>query len=189
MVKSVVKTFCRCFFGKGNTRKSQYLQGFSCIWKIKKQKPPACSQTSRATSCATPRLVKIFDFLGQIRKWSNLWSKVFCRRTRRRKSEKNGDFASFRRSAHEAVTRSQAGALLTALHPVCGWLLLQINSEQSILYLICAAKSIGAEDFFKLCITKKTTNVTLRSESPRYSLKSRSCETAYPRRWTACEPF
>lgn len=46
------------------------------------------SQTSRATSCATPRLVKIFDFLGQIRKWSNLWSKVFCRNTRRRKSEK-----------------------------------------------------------------------------------------------------
>lgn len=106
-----------------------------------------------------------------------------------RKREENGDFASFRRSAHEAVTRSQAGALLTALHPVCGWLLLQINSEQSILYLICAAKSIGAEDFFKLCITKKPTNVTLRSESPRYSLKSRICETAYPRRWTACEPF
>ena len=46
------------------------------------------SQTSRATSCATPRLVEIFDFLGQIRKWSNLWSKVFCRSTRRRKSEK-----------------------------------------------------------------------------------------------------
>ncbi len=46
------------------------------------------SQTSRATSCATPRLVKIFDFLGQIRKWSNLWSKVFIRNTRRRKSEK-----------------------------------------------------------------------------------------------------
>ena len=37
-----------------------------------------------------------------------------------RKCEENGDFASFRRSVHEAVTRSQAGALLTALHPVCG---------------------------------------------------------------------
>ena len=37
-----------------------------------------------------------------------------------RKCEENGDFASFRWSAHEAVTRSQAGALLTALHPVCG---------------------------------------------------------------------
>ena len=28
------------------------------------------------------------QFFCQIRKWSNLWSKVFCRRTRRRKSEK-----------------------------------------------------------------------------------------------------
>jgi len=67
--------------------------------------------------------VKIFDFLGQIRKWSNLWSKFFAETHgggKARKREENGDFASFRRSAHEAVTRSQAGALLTALHPVCG---------------------------------------------------------------------
>ena len=28
------------------------------------------------------------QFFCQIRKWSNLWSKVFCRNTRRRKSEK-----------------------------------------------------------------------------------------------------
>ena len=28
------------------------------------------------------------QFFCQIRKWSNLWSKVFCRSTRRRKSEK-----------------------------------------------------------------------------------------------------
>ena len=53
------------------------------------------SQTSRATSCATPRLVEIFDFLGQIRKWSNLRSKVFCRRTRWRKSEKTREKRRF----------------------------------------------------------------------------------------------
>ena len=137
----------------------------------------------RAINCATPRLVKIFGFFCQIRKWSNLWSKVFCRNTRRRKSEKmrekrrfcelsavgsrgghtlpklvgdryptsrysifsvksvsgqicgqkffaethgggkarkcekNGDFASFRRSAHEAVTRSQSKRVTVTLHP------------------------------------------------------------------------
>ena len=31
---------------------------------IKKRKPPACSQTSRATNCATPRSVKNIRFLG-----------------------------------------------------------------------------------------------------------------------------
>ena len=49
-------------------------------------------------------------FFCQIRKWSNLWSKVFAEEHgggKARKREKNGDFASFRRSAHEAVTRSQ----------------------------------------------------------------------------------
>ena len=35
------------------------------------------SQTSRATNCATPRSVKNIRFLGQFRKWSNLWSKHF----------------------------------------------------------------------------------------------------------------
>ena len=53
------------------------------------------SQTSRATSCATPRLVKIFNFLGQIRKWSNLWSKVFCRNTWQRKSEETREKRRF----------------------------------------------------------------------------------------------
>ena len=51
----MVKTFCRCFFEKSNNRKSQCLQGFSSVWKIKKRKPTACSQSTRATNCATPR--------------------------------------------------------------------------------------------------------------------------------------
>ena len=34
-----------------------------------------------------------------------------------RKREKNGDFASFRRSAHEAVTRSQSKRVTVTLHP------------------------------------------------------------------------
>ena len=34
-----------------------------------------------------------------------------------RKREKNGDFASFRRSAHEAVTRSQNWWVTVTLHP------------------------------------------------------------------------
>ena len=78
------------------------------------------SQTSRATSCATPRWVKIFSFFGQIRKWSNLWSKVFAEAHgggKARKREKNGDFASFRRSAHEAVTRSQTSRTTNCATP------------------------------------------------------------------------
>ncbi len=51
----MVKTFCWCFFEKGDTRKSECFQGFSAFWKTHGSKPPACSQTSRATSCATPR--------------------------------------------------------------------------------------------------------------------------------------
>ena len=34
-----------------------------------------------------------------------------------RKREENGDFASFRRSAHEAVTRSQSKRVTVTLHP------------------------------------------------------------------------
>ena len=51
----MVKTFCRCFFEKGNTRKSECFQGFSAFLKTHVRKLPARSQTSRATSCATPR--------------------------------------------------------------------------------------------------------------------------------------
>lgn len=34
-----------------------------------------------------------------------------------RKREENGEFASFRRSAHEAVTRSQSKRVTVTLHP------------------------------------------------------------------------
>ena len=36
-----------------------------------------------------------------------------------RKCEENGDFASFRRLAHEAVTRSQSKRVTVTLHPEC----------------------------------------------------------------------
>ena len=41
------------------------------VWSV------SCSQTSRATNCATPRCVKNIRFLVNFRKWSNLWSKHF----------------------------------------------------------------------------------------------------------------
>ena len=44
----------------------------------------SCSQTSRATNCATPRCVKNIEFFKFFRKWSNLWSNHlkwdFCER-------------------------------------------------------------------------------------------------------------
>ena len=55
VVKSVVKTFCWCFFEKGNTRKSECFQGFSAFLKTHGRKLPARSQSKRATNCATPR--------------------------------------------------------------------------------------------------------------------------------------
>ena len=79
MVKSVVKTFCRCFFEKGNTQKSECLQGFSAFLKTHGEKLPARSQTSRATNCATPRSVIFIQFLVNFCKWSNLWSSLFLR--------------------------------------------------------------------------------------------------------------
>ena len=49
------------------------------------------SQTSRATSCATPRSVKNIEFLSFFRKWSNMWSnrfyRGFCERVKCRKSQ------------------------------------------------------------------------------------------------------
>ena len=68
------------------------------------------SQTSRATSCATPRLVKIFNFSVKSVSGQICGQKFFAEthgNGKARKREKNGNFASFRRSAHEAVTRSQ----------------------------------------------------------------------------------
>ena len=79
VVKSVVKTFCWCFFEKGNTRKSECFQGFSAFLKTHGRKLPARSQTSRATNCATPRSVKNIQFSVNFRKWSNLWSSLFLR--------------------------------------------------------------------------------------------------------------
>ena len=91
-VKSVSGQICgQKFFaethGGGKARKREENGDFASFRRLAHEAVTR-SQTSRATNCATPRLVEIFDFLGQIRKWSNLWSKVFCRNTRRRKSEK-----------------------------------------------------------------------------------------------------
>ena len=68
------------------------------------------SQMSRATSCATPRLVKIFNFSVKSVSGQICGQKFFAETHgggKARKCEKNGDFESFRRSAYEAVTRSQ----------------------------------------------------------------------------------
>ena len=82
-VKSVSGQICgQKFFaethGDGKARKREK-NGDCASFRRSAHEAVTRSQTSRATSCATPRWVKIFGFCGQIRKWSNLWSKVFCR--------------------------------------------------------------------------------------------------------------
>ena len=168
MVKSVVKSFLPKHTAtekRENTRKTEILRAFGGRLTRRSHAP-------KASGWPLP-YIPIFSFFCQIRKWSNLWSKVFRRSTRRRKSEKtrekrrfcelsavgsrgghtlpkqagdryptsrysvfsvksvsgqicgqkffaeahdggkarkrekNGDFASFRRSTHETVTRSQ----------------------------------------------------------------------------------
>ena len=93
MVKSVVKTFCWCFFEKGNTRKSQCLQGRflnDCkafrgfafraerVFARGASPPPACSQTSRTINCATPRWFNCMIKSTDLRKnrqsiWVDWW--------------------------------------------------------------------------------------------------------------------
>ena len=78
------------------------------------------SQTSRATSCATPRLVKIFNFSVKSVSGQTCGQKFFAEEhggEKARKCEENGDFASFRRSAHEAVTRSQTSRATSCATP------------------------------------------------------------------------
>ena len=89
---------------------SSVLQGFAAFRLTPSRIPPRHSQTSRATSCATPRLVKIFNFSVKSVSGQICGQKFFAETHgggKARKCEKNGDFASFRRSAYEAVTRSQ----------------------------------------------------------------------------------
>ena len=78
------------------------------------------SQTSRATSCATPRLVKIFNFSVKSVSGQICGQKFFAEHKcggKARKRKENGDFASFRRSAHEAVTRSQTSRATSCATP------------------------------------------------------------------------
>ena len=61
MVKSVVRPLFCFGFEKENVQKSQYLQGFSSLWKTCDRKPPACSQSTRATGLRHTPLI-FFDF-------------------------------------------------------------------------------------------------------------------------------
>ena len=68
------------------------------------------SQTTRATNCATSRSEKIFDFSVCSLSGQTCGQKIFAEplgRESTRKCEKTRAFASFRRSASGAVTRSQ----------------------------------------------------------------------------------
>ena len=66
-----------------------------------------CGRSDRVRTCGidVPNVARyqlrhtpmgeIFNFFGQIRKWSNLWSKNFCRTSRKRKHEKMRENKSF----------------------------------------------------------------------------------------------
>ena len=86
MVKSVVKTFCRCFFEKGNSRKSECLQGFSAFWKTHGRKVPARSQTRRATNCATSRfviVVRLLSFFGSQTIWQSKYFNIIAEKSKK----------------------------------------------------------------------------------------------------------
>ena len=82
------------------------------------------SQTSRATSCATPRLVEIFDFSVKSVSGQICGQKFFAEThggEKARTREGNGDFASVRRVSlsysANTIYAPKCGALSTALHP------------------------------------------------------------------------
>ena len=81
----------------------------------------SCSQTSRATNCATPRSVKNIRFLGLFRKWSNLWSKhfvgVFLKRVTPEKVNVFKGFRAFEKTrSGKCLHAPKASALPIAPH-------------------------------------------------------------------------
>ena len=98
------------------------------------------SQTSRATSCATPRWVKIFNFSVKSVSGQICGQKFFAETHgggKARKRKENGDFASFRRSAYEAVTRSQTSRATSCATP--RGLVISINITSDTYLCICRA--------------------------------------------------
>ena len=86
------------------------------VWSV------SCSQTSRATNCATPRSVKNIRFLVNFRKWSNLWSKhfvgVFLKRQTAEKVNIYKGFRAFEKSrSQNRLHAPKRRALPTAPHP------------------------------------------------------------------------
>ena len=78
------------------------------------------SQTSRATNCATPRWVKIFNFSVKSVSGQICGQKFFAEThggEKARTREGNGDFASFRRSACEAASASQMRRAINCATP------------------------------------------------------------------------
>ena len=123
-VKSVSGQICgQKFFaethGGGKARKCEKNGAFASFRRSAREAVTR-SQTSRATSCATPRLVEMFDFSVKSVSGQICGQKFFAETHgggKARKCEKNGDFASFRRSAHEAVTRSQTSRATNCATP------------------------------------------------------------------------
>ena len=109
-VKSVSGQICgQKFFaethGGGKARKREENGDFASFRRLAHEAVTR-SQTSRATNCATPRKKKIFNFCGFSVSGQICGQKFFAETHgggKARKREKNGDFASFRRSAHEEI--------------------------------------------------------------------------------------
>ena len=93
------------------------------VWSV------SCSQTSRATNCATPRCVKNIRFLVNFRKWSNLWSKhfvgVFLKRVTAKKSMFARDFEHLKNQ--EAETACMLPKLVGDRYPTSRYSVLGLN--------------------------------------------------------------
>ena len=120
MVKSVVKHIFDCFFSFSEPPEIRTVEGFSTVFAFVRCEHRLCSQTSRATNCATPRWVKIFNFSVKSVSGQICGQKFFAEThggEKARTREGNGDFASFRRSACEAASASQMRRAINCATP------------------------------------------------------------------------
>ena len=150
MVKSVVKHIFDCFFSFSEPPEIRTVEGFSAVFAFVRCEHRLCSQTSRATNCATPRYaIKLWSC-----KWSNLWSNTFLTAfyhfPNRPKSAPLKGFRRFFFSGTEwEIYAPKCGALSTALHPDKIFIFLKMQYRNKF---VVKVEKLSSMRFIRYCL-------------------------------------